>query len=265
MSQVKPFRWFETRLAARTRVCPSYVRITLAGRDLDAVSPTLLDQRVKLALGGESSLDALAGADDWFARWRALGASAPALRTYTLARVRPGAVDIDVVVPPSGHRGPGIDFATSAPVGTRVGLIAADRTRDGHDHVGVAWQPGEARRVLVVGDDTAVPAVRNICRSLRPGVQGRVLLEVPTDGDVQDVAVPRGVEVDWFVRERGQRIVTGAAGAAHDDLWVEGCAGDRFAWVAGESAWVRGLRPLVADLGFARHESSFMGYWRLAA
>ena len=39
---------------------------------------------------------------------------------------------------------------------------------------------------------------------------------------------------------------------------------DLYAWIAGESKMVTGLRrALVKDLGIDRHQVAFMGYWRL--
>lgn len=277
------YRMFHTRLVRRERLSASFVRLTLAGEDLGACSPTLLDQRVKLVFGAAEQLGALAHAEDWYVDWQRLGANAPALRTYTLSAVRPapdgsGEVDLDVVVHTTdAHEpAPGTQFARDAELGTVVGLVAGDRTREGHDSVGVAWKGHQARDVLLIGDETALPAVANIVRTLPAECRGCVMLEVPHESDIRVLDAPRGVRTEWYVRSRGERLAAQQAAAlatrepvAPEELvWEEAPEADRcerFAWVAGEAGWVKQLRPVVSGLGFRREQQSIMGYWRQAA
>ncbi|GAA1388457.1 hypothetical protein GCM10009599_01610 [Luteococcus peritonei] len=275
------YRMFHTRLVRRERLSASFVRLTLAGPDLADCSPTLLDQRVKLVFGAAEQLGALAAAEDWYVDWQKLGTDAPALRTYTLSAVRPaedgsGEVDLDVVVHETdGSPAPGTQFARDAALGTVVGLVAGDRTQEGHDSIGVAWKGHTAREVLLIGDETALPAVANIVRTLPAGCRGCVLLEVPHESDIRLLEAPSGVRTEWYVRSRGERLAREQAAAhasrpsvAPDELvWeepVEADAGERFAWVAGEAGWVKQLRPVVSELGFRREQQSIMGYWKQA-
>ena len=50
------------------------------------------------------------------------------------------------------------------------------------------------------------------------------------------------------------------------DIWEvpeEGAEGDRYAWLAGESAAITTLRRhLVKELGWDRTSVAFMGYWK---
>ncbi|WP_022909341.1 siderophore-interacting protein [Aestuariimicrobium kwangyangense] len=293
-----PYRTYSTRLAARTRVSSSFVRITLAGDDLGDCSPTLLDQRVKLLFGDEAALDLmLTSGEDWYAALLAAGDQRPALRTYTLVAVRPssedpgtsGEVDIDVAVHPvdEHQEAPGMRFALDAPLGARTVLVAGDRTVPGHDTVGVAWRPPVSDEVVLVGDETALPAVLNIVASLPSHTHGRVVLEVPHADDVREVPLPVGVTIEWVVRDRGERMprVFDRAPATPDEgssdegasaerpsddeplLWDEAAAGrrpgaTRQAWIAGEAGWVRALRAEARAAGVPKDEVSFMGYWR---
>lgn len=277
------YRMFHTTLVRRERLSESFVRLTLAGEDLAACSPTLLDQRVKLVFGAAEQLGALAHASDWYVDWQKLGENAPALRTYTLSAVRPaadgsGEVDLDVVVhaTPEEHPAPGTRFARDAELGTVVGLVAGDRNQIGHDRVGVAWKGHQAREVLLIGDETALPAVTNIVRSLPAECRGCIMLEVPHESDVRVLDVPAGVRTEWYVRSRGERLAAQHAAAlvappsvAADELvWEEppsSACEERFAWVAGEAGWVKQLRPVVAGMGFRREQQSIMGYWKQAA
>jgi NADPH-dependent ferric siderophore reductase len=175
--------------------------------------------------------------------------------------------------------------------------------RRGHEFGGIEWAPGTASRLLLVGDETALPAIRGVLRDLPADACGAAFVEVPVAADVQaDVSVPAGVELTWLPRDgvpRGERLhaavlahLTGAAPAAaltvaddeiDPDLWetpVYSSSGEQvaaatvvpttdaphaglYAWIAGESKIVTGLRrTLVNDLGLDRRQVAFMGYWR---
>jgi NADPH-dependent ferric siderophore reductase len=143
-----------------------------------------------------------------------------------------------------------------------------------------------------------VPAVSRILADLPDGTDGVAVLEVPSSGDVLDVGCPIGMEVVWIPRNgspfgtRLHEAVLARLGApslapveepeeVDPDLWetptysssgepldVVGQARDRglegwYAWIAGESAMVTGLRRhLVHELGMDRRQVAFMGYWR---
>jgi iron complex transport system ATP-binding protein len=70
---------------------------------------------------------------------------------------------------------------------------------------GIEWRPGLAQRVLLAGDETAVPAISAILESLPPYMSGQAILEVPESGDFQDVMTAADVEISWLAR-------SGAAG-----------------------------------------------------
>lgn len=267
-----PYRIFDVALAARERLSESFVRLTLRGEDLGDCSPTLLDQRVKLVLGEPRQLDGLVG-DDWYAAWSA-AEDKPVLRTYTLSAVRPeaGEVDVDVVLHgrPGDGAGPASTFAQDAEPGTRLMLVAADRRREGHDVGGVAYHPGEATRVVLVADATALPAVANILAVRRDGVRYEALIEVPHESDVRELAADR---VTWRVGSRGESVLdvppfagaSAASGEPEDDLlWdeAEGASGGTYLWAAGEAGMVRAVRAAAKQAGFDRSSASFMGYWR---
>lgn len=281
---MNPYRPFAVRLSARERLSPSFVRITLAGDDLATCGAILLDQRVKLLFGVREVLDALVVAPDWYPAWLALpDVDRPVLRTYTLSAVRADAdgsaeVDIDVAIHAVGEGegaaegSPGLRFALHAPLGTPTVLVAGDATVAGHDTVGVAWRPGDAREVLIVGDETALPAVVNIAATLPADAVGQIILEVPESGDERSFAHPGGVRVTWLARDRGEQAggvfgqAAGESGEPEELLWDE-VAGDgvRYGWIAGETGWVNRLRAEARAAGVPKGQVAFMGYWKRGA
>jgi NADPH-dependent ferric siderophore reductase len=300
---------------AVSRLSPSFVRVELGGpllTELGVVHPWY-DQRIKLVFPGTSGVvPDFTGADEsWFTTWTERPeAERGHMRTYTVRDVIGEGEDtrlvVDIVVH-EGATGPGSSWALAAAPGD---LVAAMAPRRGHEYGGIEWQPfetsaarspqeppGPGRRLLIVGDETAVPAICVILEQLPTAARGTAFVEVPYAADVQDVDHPAGVEVVWLPREgavHGELLH--AAVAAHlgapvadvevaddevdPDLWetptysssgeevadetaTAGRHDDLYAWIAGESKVVTGLRRhLVRDLGMDRRQVAFMGYWR---
>lgn len=284
------------------RISPSYVRIELASPELAefGVDGPLYDQRIKLLFPGPSGTLPTLGAD-WWNDFLALPEEERGhLRTYTIREVRGTGVDtrlvVDFVLHPDDH-GPGSGWASHAGEGDRIMLLCPRR---GVPYGGIEFVPGDAERLLLVGDETAVPAVAGILAHLPADAEGAAFVEVPTADDVQDLVGPPGVTVHWLPRdgvELGKLLhaaVLDHVGAnvpppvvADDevdpDLWetpawsssgeevaAEPAVADcgplpgLYAWIAGESKVVTGLRKvLVSELGMDRRQVSFMGYWRL--
>lgn len=215
------------------------------------------------------------------------------MRTYTI-RSLVGAGDdtrlvVDIVVHP-GAVGPGSDWAASCSVGSRAVALLPRR---GLPFGGIEFAPPAASPLLLVGDESAVPAICAIVEQLPASAVGRAFLEVPTAEDVLPVTGESGVEVTWLVRQSGEvgsvlhpevLAYLGAGPLALErpveidpDLWetpVWSSSGETFspspapdgslyAWIAGESGMVTALRRhLVRELGFDRSQVAFMGYWR---
>ncbi|PZF97845.1 siderophore-interacting protein [Micromonospora deserti] len=289
---IAPWRLFAAEVRAVRRLSPSFLRVTFTGPDLDRFADNGYDQRIKLALplSGESTVD-LPGGPDWYARWRALPERRRnPVRTYTVRAVRPhlGEVDVDLVL--HGDGGPASRWARRARPGDEVAILGPDAGYGG-DHGGVEFRPPSTGRLLLAGDETAVPAICAILERLPADARGRVLLEVPEPGDVLPVTAPAGVTVHWSARggaAHGSRLVPAVTAAAgellagsaparggsiadvdvdRDILWevpAPTAPVPLYAWLAGEAGVIRTLRRhLVAERGLDRRAVALMGYWRL--
>ncbi|WP_370617267.1 siderophore-interacting protein [Mumia sp. Pv 4-285] len=296
---VQAWRFFEVEVARTTLLSRSFVRLTFRGDDLHEMADNGYDQRIKLMLpdstGGYEH--APSGAD-WYGEWVALpDEHRNPLRTYTIRAVRPevGEVDIDVVM--HGPTGPAGRFADSCRPGSRAVLMGPNALHPGpHGAVEFAV-PSSDRPLLLVGDETAVPAISRILEDLPSDVRGHALIEVPHAEDFTDLARPTGIALTWLAREgspHGERLIPAVrkvassmlgdsttAGTApladidvdHDILWEVPLddsgmplppTGDLYAWLAGESSVIKTLRRfLVSERGVDRRSVAFMGYWRL--
>jgi len=289
---VPAYRPFSVTAERVRRLSRSFVRVTFTGDDLGEFRSGGLDQRIKVLfpLAGRGLADCPTGAD-WFEEWRALpDQRRNPIRTYTVRAARPAQreVDVDFVVH-DGPTGPAGAWARAARPGSEVVLVGPNARFPG-DAGGIEWRPPPGSpRLLVAGDETAVPAISAIAAALPAGTTGRILLEVPGVDDVQPVRAPAGVEVTWLPRgmragprTRG-RLLTAAvlaaaplSGAPADvpadpvrdhELWevpdATAAATGSYVWLAGEAGMVTGLRRrLLADSGLDRRAVAFMGYWK---
>ncbi|HSX65994.1 siderophore-interacting protein [Nocardioides sp.] len=216
-----PMMITEVTVAAVEQLSPSFVRVELASpelADFGIEGQPLLDQRIKLVFpNAAGELSSFAGADEsWFGTWLQRPAEERGhMRTYTVrAVIGTGAetrVVVDIVVhePPCG---PGSTWARSAAVGDRLVLLGPRR---GMAYGGIEFAPhAGAQELLLVADETALPAVAAILADLPDTAVGQVFLEVPVAADIQaDLAAPPGIAVTWLPRdgaEHGTRILAAA-------------------------------------------------------
>lgn len=306
IQSARPFVLCEAEVVRAERLSPSFVRVHLAAPELAefGVDGPSYDQRIKLVFPAESGpLPVLGRGEDWYAEWLALPeAERGHMRTYTVRDVLGSGIDTRVVVDlvthgtdGHGEAGPGSRWAASATIGSRVLLLGPRR---GVIYGGIEFAAPEDSELLLVGDETAVPAIAAVLGQLPLDAVGAAFLEVPLGVDVQSLVHPPRVQVTWLPRE-GRPV--GAllheavlahlgAGAAPVEvsetevqvgLWetptysssgdsldeyatsVGHDLADLYAWIAGESRMVTGLRrALVRDLGLDRRQVAFMGYWR---
>ena len=300
---VLPMVLAEVEVVRVERLSPSFVRVVLGGDALAdvGVDGPLYDQRFKLVVpAANGALTSVEDADEsWLATWGARPVEERGhMRTYTIRALQRDAagtrVVVDIVVHEDGASGPGADWALAARPGSRAVVLMPRR---GHDFGGTEWDPPAGSELLLVGDETAVPAICSVLEGLPDDARGAAYLEVPHVRDVQDVRHPVGVEVTWLVRgdrPHGRAVQEavlahlGAGAVAVDepvevdpDLWetptwsssgepidepvavVGHDLAGLYAWIAGESALVTGLRRhLVRELGMDRRQVAFMGYWR---
>jgi len=112
---------------------------------------------------------------------------------------------------------------------------------------------------LLVGDETALPAIGRWLEEADPATVGRVVVEVPTADDRQELPAPPGVEVTWLVRARRGDDTTLAKAVAALDF----PAGEPVAWVAAEFSRVGYVRRhLIEGRGLSRDAVDTTSYWR---
>lgn len=292
------YRLFDIYLLHKIALSPSLCRLVFGGDDIAQMQTLGPDQRVKLFFPApDGSLPRLPHGAHWGEARRNLpDEQRPPMRTYTLRDLRreAGELDIDFVL--HGVNGPASAWATTARPGDRLQIVAPNLAFEG-DPGGYEWKPpANARSILLVGDETALPAIAGILEALalRPDPpRVEAYLEVPLQADCL-AALPclPTTELHWLPRDtharpHGQAMVDAvkhharlpqprpkASTKALDDvdidqqiLWeLAAPAADEefYAWIAGESASVMQIRRyLINERGLDRKALTLMGYWRL--
>lgn len=164
------------------------------------------------------------------------------------------------------------------------------------DPGGYEWlPPAGIRKVLLMGDETALPAIAGILEELQgypdhPDVQA--FIEVPYESDCIDLRCHPLARINWLPRDllgarHGETLIHAARELAelppansqrrpikvserNDEqrLWetAQPADNDFYAWVAGESATVMNIRRhLINERGQERRNLTLMGYWRLGS
>lgn len=172
------------------------------------------------------------------------------IRNYTIRQFRedPTEMDVDFVVHgPEGVAGP---WAAAVEAGDEAAFIDQ----------GCGWAPVEAKRLLIVADESGMPAALGILRDLPGDAVGDAIIETFDERDQQFVSAPEGVNVRWVVRDPDSS--PGAAALpALKELTPES---DLYAFAVGESGIATGTRRfLVSEWGVPKSNVTFSGYWKL--
>ncbi|TQL66423.1 NADPH-dependent ferric siderophore reductase [Nocardioides albertanoniae] len=243
------------------QVTPHMVRVTFGGGDVGQFPQRGFDQWFRLFLprpGGEDTNFAVVpeklGMIDYL-KFMTHG-DRPPLRNYTVREHRPdlGEIDVDFVV--HGDLGIAGPWAGRAQPGDRVVLMDQGK--------GFDLAP-DATFHLLVGDESALPAILGILRDLPPHARGLAIMEIPDLADVQDVSGPDGVEVRWLSRsaEGAAAGQPGALALAELRSFTPEEPATLSAYLVGERTIpAEGRRHLVAA-GVPKSRITFVGYWRI--
>ncbi|BDT89383.1 siderophore-interacting protein [Nocardia cyriacigeorgica] len=250
-------------VVASKRVSPHFVRVTVGGPDLADFTPMGYDQWFRLFLRRpqQSELRLPTAANNlWYAQYLMMSKDTrPLVRNYTVRDFRPAGggqfgehAEIDIDFVSHGDDSPASAWANNVSTGTTVGLFDE----------GVMYQaPEHTNWTLLVGDESALPALAGILRSAPRDLRGAAYLEIPHADDVQELGEPEGVQVHWLPRT-GESAKIGELAAATvrtAELPDTGVYG----FIAGEQALASGVRRhLVNERGIPKADVTFTGYWR---
>ncbi|MFG3698254.1 siderophore-interacting protein [Micromonospora sp. NPDC047620] len=174
----------------------------------------------------------------------------PRLRAYTVRAWDALAGELTVDIVHHGDEGLAGPWAAALRPGDPVHFVGP----------GGAYAPSpDADWHLLVGDESALPAIAAALERLPADAPAVVFVEVADPAEEQRLASPGAVRLTWL--HRGGRPVGEALVAAVRDL--EFPPGEVHAFVHGEATCVKELRRLLrVERGVPRDRLSISGYWR---
>ncbi|MEV0387161.1 siderophore-interacting protein [Nonomuraea sp. NPDC050643] len=177
----------------------------------------------------------------------------PRLRTYTVRAWDPDALELTLDFVVHGDEGLAGPWAANAKPGDVVLMLGP----------GGGYVPDpEADWHLLVGDESALPAIATSLEALPDSVVAHVLIEVDAPADELKLGTAADARIRWIYR--GDRPVgEGLVRAVRELDFPEGAV---HAFVHGEAGFVKQLRRhLRLERGVPLERLSISGYWRLGA
>ncbi|XKU43334.1 siderophore-interacting protein [Pseudomonas [fluorescens] ATCC 17400] len=223
-------------------ITPRMRRITLGGEQLAGFVSLGSDDHIKLLFAQNAAEQAALESPTFSVKGEG---PQPAMRDYTPRRIdlSRGELDIDFVLHGDG---PACTWAEQAKPGQHL-HIAGPR--------GSMIVPDIFDSYLLVGDETAIPAIARRLKELPAGRKALVVIEIADEHEKQALDSAADVQVNWVVR--GQDELLGTV----RDLQVP--EGSLYAWVATETKLSRQVRRVLIDEHKLNDEFvKAVGYWR---
>jgi NADPH-dependent ferric siderophore reductase len=233
---------------------PRMIRVILEGADLAGFVSMGFDDHVKVffppAGSDELVLPTMGPDGPIFAE----GAPRPALRDYTPRRydAAAGVLHLDFAI---HEAGPATTWAEHAKPGQPLG-VGGPR--------GSFIIPTQFDWHLLVGDETALPAIGRRLEELPRETRALVVAEIDGPAEEQQFSSAAPFEVIWVHRDSA---MAGDPKFLLERLRsVDFPAGDYFAWIAAETQVARALRQyLVTERSTNKQWVKAAGYWRRGA
>ncbi|MFS0911907.1 siderophore-interacting protein [Microbacterium sp. 179-I 3D2 NHS] len=228
-------RFRSVALSAREWLTPAYVRVRLTGSDLAGFESFGADDHMRLFFPADP-VDSVEGMR-----------AAPS-REYTPLAWGDDWLDVEFAV--HGDEGVAAPWAATAPLGSAIG-VGGPR--------GSAVIEGAPGSWLLVGDETAIPAIRRFARQIPADRPARIVVE--TSASDHEVAVDAPVAVEWL--HRGDAAAGSAVIRLLESLTADDAVGDDpFVFIAAEQSVVKPGRALLTRWDIDAGNAVVKGYWK---
>ena len=241
-----PFR--RVTLLGRTQVSPHMVEIVLAGPELAGLVVAEPAASVRLLVPGPGHDELVI--PKWNGNEFLLeDGTRPVIRTFTPHRYDPqaGELRLSIVIHLEGAAS---TWAGSAPLGAPAAVSGTGR--------GYTINP-EASAFVLMGDETAIPAIAQLLETIPESTEVEVDIEVRAPDAEFPMPYHPGATVRWHVPGSGGEPGDTLVAAARR---VEPRPGLHI-WCAGEAAAMHLIRGVVfKEKGLSRSQATIRGYWK---
>jgi len=174
----------------------------------------------------------------------------PALRTFTPVAFDPATKQLTLDIVKHDH-GTISQWAQTARVGDRCAVSGPGKG----EQIDLA-----ASRYILLGDETALPAIEQLLAALPQSIEVEVHLEITDESARLDLAAGANTSITWRVAEPG----TAPDSTLLEAITASAIDADTRVWAAGEAAAVQAIRKyLFNELGMPRHHTTVRGYWKV--
>lgn len=246
-------RTFLTTVVAVEDLHPHLRQVTFGGGDLATFAPAGPDTFLFLLLPPAGRTEV--GIDQsftWEHHAQMPEADRPVGAYYTLRRWRPEVAELDILMVLHGDGGPASAWGARAQPGDAVALWGP-RT--------AYHPPADTDRLLLVADETGLPAVAVILEQAPDGMPVHVIAEVADEAERHPLPSRPDTDVRWVHRD--------GAEAGSTTLLVDAVRslppfeGTTYVWGGGESRTMTAVRRHVRDeRGLPASAVSLVAYWR---
>ncbi len=209
------------------RLTPNMIRLTLTGEDLADFASGSFDDHLKVFVPTDSD---------------------PAKRDYTPRRFDTEARELIIDFADHGE-GPAASWARAVQAGDMV-QIAGPR--------GSRVIEGDIAHWVLIGDETALPAMGRKLEELPEGVKVTMIATVPGADDEQAIESAADVTTHWIHRPLDQAT---EAQPFLDVLPQIELSPNTFVWIATEAGIAKQLREAVLEMGHPLQWLKAAGYW----
>lgn len=244
-----------TRVAKTRRLSPGLVRLTFSG-GLDRYLTAGPDSFVYVLLPPPGRTGLTVGTDfSWIACFEMPESERPVGAYYTVRHHRPELDEIDIDVVLHGDSGPASAWAARARPGDPAALWGPRTTYH---------PPDQTDELLLVADDTGLPAVCAIAESLTADQRVRVIVEVADEREQRPIETAAAVAVTWLHRDGTEPGRSSALVDATCSLDAPTSAAP-YVWGGAESRCMAQIRKHVRHRwDLPRERVSLTPYWRHA-
>ncbi|WP_319412405.1 siderophore-interacting protein [uncultured Cohaesibacter sp.] len=240
-------------MTSETRNAPSLERVRheLKKRDLEVQSvERITPSMIRIVLGGDELADFTSLApDDHIKLFVPDDKGMMVMRDYT-----PRAFDYEA-------RSLTVDFAVHEAGPATAWAIAAkpgDRLQVGGPR-GSAVLTGEIKRLLLIGDETALPAIGRWIEEADAGLEIEAFVAVPDAADSQSFKTCADLAMHWIYRPGGEANNPEPLLQAVKDV---ACGEGTYVWIAAEARVAKAIRTyLIEELAHPLTWMKASGYW----
>lgn len=240
-------------VVSNERITPKMARVTVTGDDLSSFVSLGYDDHCKLFFGtpGENGFPLPQRGENGLVF---PDGARPEARDYTPRSYDTGTrtLTLDFVLHGDG---PASSWAETARPGDQIG-IGGPR--------GSFVVKGEFDWYVLIGDETALPAIARRLEELPETARAIALIEVADNAEIQTLKAPKGAEIHWLSREGEEpgdpdRLLGSAMNLSLPE-------GDGYVFIAGENTMSKAVRAYFVDeRGHNADWIKAAGYWQKGA